>query len=256
MTTEYTYPICFHEGYLLLENGADRLLLDTGSPFSFGKSTEIAGEFRSFIEDQTADEVSRHLGTKVAGLIGMDVVGGHDLLIDLPNRRVVFDPYREPESAASPRMDRMIGGIPTIPVSIGKDSRARSFFFDTGAPISYLAPELASSFPTHRTGNDFHLSCGDFTTPIRWVPLVLDGLELTIEMGILPERLAFLAHTLTGRPGCIGLSLFRNRPILLSPARELMIIGREDAAEAEQSELLPGVRISDDPAAGPYRQAG
>jgi hypothetical protein len=81
-----TLPFHLRNEHLFLETAGGLWLFDTGAPRSFGPTLTLAGEqFRlsSSYLGLTADTLSRFVGVECIGVLGADVLGRFDFVLDL-----------------------------------------------------------------------------------------------------------------------------------------------------------------------------
>src|SRR5690606_15011024 len=86
----YELPLHFRSGRLFVEQDGELWLLDTGAPCGFGHTGTItfAGGSFSLASDYlglAAEALSRFTGVRCVGLLGADVLGRFDHILDVPN---------------------------------------------------------------------------------------------------------------------------------------------------------------------------
>src|SRR5262249_27159543 len=145
-----TFPIQLFEGHLFLELGSELWLLDTGAPTSFGMSPNlsIAGEHFSLGASYlglTAAVLSGFLGVPCVGLLGADVLGRFDHLLNTTGGTATLSTAELSHSGQNVDLDNFMG-IPIVSARVG-DNDYR-MFFDTGAQISYLQDDALAAFPS------------------------------------------------------------------------------------------------------------
>ena len=205
---------------------AQRWLIDTGAPSSFGDRSSLTVGGRAFdipadYMDLTAAQLTEHLGIPCAGLLGMDVLGSFAHTFDL--RRMVWE---VDDSNARACEGRTIGldafmGIPILKVTIG--SRPYKLFFDTGAQISYLEEEILNAFPQTGTMEDFYPGFGTFKTVVHNVEFSLGGQTYRQTFGKLPALLE-ITLTMAGVQGVLGLGICRQKRVAFDPRQGLLCL--------------------------------
>ena len=142
------------------------LLLDTGAPGSFvaggrvtllGTSHNVATSFMGL----DAPGLAALVGRQVDGLLGMDILGRVDMLLDAPRGLVTFSD--EPiEMVSEPLPIDDVLGVPVVEARI--NGRPARMFFDTGASLGYLRNvAMYDGVPAGQV-DDFYPGLGRFTT--------------------------------------------------------------------------------------------
>lgn len=152
-----TIPLQHRDGNVFVELGGELLLLDTGAPTSFGTSRgfSIAGKqirLGMTYRGLTAATLSQFVGVPCAGLLGADVLGRFDHIIDATAGTLSVSTAELSQSGQSVRLDEFMG-IPIVSARIG--SSDYRMFFDTGAQISYFQDDSLAEFPPAGCVTDF-----------------------------------------------------------------------------------------------------
>jgi len=160
MRHEYDYD--FVDGHIIVLDGASRLLIDTGAPSSVGETPSLtfAGETHQVAQEYmgvTPGFLGNAIGTSVHALIGADILNRFDVTIDPSRSVLMLDEGEEHLVGELIALDDFMG-IPIVPASVGEHSIR--MFFDTGAKLSYLAPEITAVFPRDGTEQDFYPGLG------------------------------------------------------------------------------------------------
>ncbi len=160
------YPLLFEKKHLLILLDNEKYLLDTGSPLSFGKSSSLTLNRQNFNLADTygtldTETLSSHIGIKVSGLIGVDVLNHFDILFDLPNGKMSMSEEEMPREGTVVPLKQFMD-IPIIEVMI--DGKQQKMFFDTGAQISYWQNEALINFSSLGKVTDFYPGFGEFKT--------------------------------------------------------------------------------------------
>jgi len=149
--------------HLFVRLDARAVLLDTGSPTSFGAGGALVLGGRTFPlppampGGPTLPYLSDKLGEPVHALLGMDVLGQFSATLDIPRRTLELRGPREPERAP---LVRRVAGLPVARVEVGGE--AVECIVDTGARVTYLDERIALAFPEDGRMQDFHPVAGDF----------------------------------------------------------------------------------------------
>ena len=66
-----------HNGHIIVKHDGKNLILDTGSPVSYPEDFFMLGD----------EQLSKHVGADVDGLLGMDYLNNKCLELDMENKR-------------------------------------------------------------------------------------------------------------------------------------------------------------------------
>lgn len=220
-----TFPLEFREGHVFTEFDDGLWLLDTGAPTSFGlyPLISIAGEQFSIDGSYlglSAETLSEYIGTACAGLLGTDILGRFDHIIDIEGGKLTASTSELSYSGRSVCLDDFMG-IPIVTVQI-QDSEYR-MFLDTGAQISYYQGDSFANFRNSGTVTDFYPGFGQFQTDTYEIPISLGGVKFTLRCCILPDLLA--ATLIVARvDGIVGNEILLNRVVGYFPRRKELVI--------------------------------
>jgi len=223
-----TLPLQLRDGHLFVELGGELWLLDTGAPTSFGTSRNltIAGEQFSLGTSYlglTAATLSQFVGAPCVGLLGADVLGRFDHLLDTTGGRLTVSTAELSLSGQTVRLDEFMG-IPIVTARVG--GRDYRMFFDTGAQISYFQDDSLAEFPSAGIVTDFYPGVGQFQTDTHDVPVSLGGVAFTLRCGTLPGLLGMTLR-MAGTKGIVGNAILSNRSVGYFPRRRTMILEHE-----------------------------
>jgi len=212
-----TYEIAEFDGHMIIAIDEGRFLVDTGSPTSFARGRLVsfggtsAGVGDSAMGVLDPDELSGHVGTRLDGLIGMDVLRQHRLTF-VQNRLFVGDGEEGMGSGATLRDSDFVSldtddfmGIPVV--SLNVNQKTVRMFVDTGAKVSYLDPDMLAEFTVEETIHDFYPGMGEFDVGVSEVWADLKGWPLKAKFGRLPALLQ-MSLMVGGVNGIIGRDLF------------------------------------------------
>ncbi len=222
-----TMPLHSRDGHLFVEVDGELWVLDTGAPSSFAArgTVTFAGETfdvgRSFLGLDAA-ALSDFVGVECAGLLGADVLGRFDFILDAPAGTLEASTSDLELSGVAIPLDEFMG-IPIVSARVrGRDYR---LFFDTGAQISYLQDdEMRSAFPAAGTITDFYPGMGRFETDTHMVDVVLGELEVCLRCGALPGLLG-MTLMMAGTQGIIGNEVLRERRAGYFPRKGMLVLG-------------------------------
>jgi hypothetical protein len=210
--------------YLLVEFAKGLYVLDTGCPKTFGEAGTLAIGNEVFPHSPNyfsydAEKISRTVGHRVNGIVGVDVLNRFDLVVDVPKRTVTFS--AEPVDAPGVRIPL------TFPMSLPHlvahiEGLPYTLVFDTGATISYWNDARLSSFATEGCFNDHHPQFGAIATPTWRVPMRAGNTTLSVRCGQLPERATVLMQN--GVAGVLSNEIMKDAPVAYLPRRSLLVV--------------------------------
>lgn len=220
-----TLPLIFDHGHLFLELDGNLWLFDTGAPTSFGAhgKVNIAGElfrFSSSYFGLTASTLSEYVGVECAGLLGADVLGNFDHMLDATGGKLTISKAELPLNGQRVRAEEFMG-IPIVTVSIG--GRDHRMFFDTGAQISYFQEDSLLEFPPAGSVTDFYPGAGQFQTDTHEVPVTLGNISFLLRCGRLPGLLG-ASLMMADTQGIIGNQVLADRVLGFFPRRGLLCL--------------------------------
>ena len=215
----------FLENHLFAKFDSGRIwLLDTGAPTSFGmRSVNIGGrdfELQMDYMGMSAEKLSEYVGVECSGLLGMDILGEFDHLWDL--REGVWEVSEHTESCNGVTVE--LDEFMSIPIcSAEVNGVKRRLFFDTGAKISYLVPQLTEGSTSVGEERDFYPGFGEFMTQVYEMPLKMGGTDRLMSFGVLPPLLG-PTLSMAGVEGILGNEILSGRKILFSPRKKTLCI--------------------------------
>ncbi len=220
-----TLPIVFRDGHLFVEIDGWLWLFDTGAPESFGESNEITLDAQCHrlsngYMGQSASTLSQFIGVECRGLIGTDILGKFDHLLDASSGTVTISTGDlEHTGRTLPLSESM--GIPILTARIA--SSDYRMFFDTGAQISYFQEDTITDFPSAAAFTDFYPGIGQFQTDTHQVQVGLGDCAFTLRCGTLPDLLG-ATLMIAGTSGIIGNQIMENRVIGYFPRRNVLCL--------------------------------
>lgn len=219
----HTFPLHFQAGHLFAEIAGERWLFDTGAPLSFGKARELslAGERFSLGQRYVgldAAALSRLMGVNCTGLLGADIIGRFDHLLDVAGGLLTVSTATLAHGGQLLELDDFMG-IPIITVHI--ERRDYRMFLDTGAQISYFQHAALAGFPPAGSLTDFYPGFGEFQTETHRVPASIGDGRFTLRCGSLP-RLLGMTLGVANVDGIVGNEIFLDRSVGYFPRRQAM----------------------------------
>jgi hypothetical protein len=187
-----TYTYQFVRGYLIVMVDGRPCVLDTGSPFSVGYAPIVIADKEFPVYDSYLDVcpayLADHIGTKVEGLIGADILAEFNVNIRHAERLIEFSSYSSGHAVFLPLNNFM--NVPILPIKVcGRIVRA---FFDTGATLSYLLPEILAGLDSSGRQEEFYPLLGSFLTDVYSTAVGVGGEEREFRFGELPEELRMM----------------------------------------------------------------
>ena len=218
-----TLPLIFDNGHLFVELEGHLWLFDTGAPTSFGASERlgIADEQFSLCSSYfglTASTLSQYVGVECSGLLGADVLGRFDHILDTAGGRLTVSTTELSHEGQSVRLDEFMG-IPIVKASVGGNNYR--MFFDTGAQISYFQEDSLAEFPSAGSVTDFYPGVGQFQTDTHEVPITLGDISFLLRCGCLPGLLG-ATLMMADTQGIIGNQVLIDRIVAFFPRRGLL----------------------------------
>jgi len=228
--TTNEFKLEYRNSHLFLILNKQKWLLDTGSPVSFSEEDGLILCGKGFKLKREAmglrvKDLSKVVGTQVAGLLGTDVINHFDWLFDIPEQKVTISTGAISRNVFSSKAEtislNLLNGLPLLHSHV--ENRDIKAFLDTGAQFSYLEPSLLAHFPREKVAKDFHPFTGTFSTILHRVKVVFISAAEYLDCGRLPEKLAPLL-TMTGAQGIIGNEILLHRLVLYSPSQKLLVL--------------------------------
>lgn len=218
-------PLHFKGRHLFLEISGELWLFDTGASSSFGSEPRLVLADKEFQVDSnymgmTADTLSEFVSVDCVGLLGADVLGQYDFLLDLENGAVEASTDNL-EHSGTPIPLEDFRGIPVVGVLVGE--RTHRMFFDTGAQVSFFQHDSLVEYPPAGEFEDFYPGFGQFRTDTYNVDVKLGGVEFSLRCGTLPGPLA-ATLLMAGTEGIVGNSILNNRRCGYFPRRKLLVL--------------------------------
>jgi len=210
-----TYKLETVDGHLLAHLPQGLSLIDTGFPISMEPPTIVL------------DTVQR----PIKHLLGNDELSRSRILLDSVNGEYIR------------HVDRIAGEEFALRPCLGVFQIALTFrdqqwhaCLDTGARLSYVAPEAVVGLTPIGNESDFHPPLGAFDVPVYELTIAVGSRTLTGRFGVLPESLGSLL-TMFGLNGWIlGSDFFRDRSIILDLDHNLVVDVTETLADRRSRE--------------------
>lgn len=220
-----TIPLEFRNGHLFIDLSGRRWLLDTGAPESFGEGggIEVAGKNLDLTTNHLgfdAKALSSCVGVACAGLIGADILGHFDHIIDVSGGKLTMSRGHLSHDGILVPLSQFMG-IPILTVKL--DAIEFRMFFDTGAQISYLQDDATSRYPHAGYVSDFFPGYGQFQTETREIPFQISNQSFLIRCGRLPTLLG-MTLSMAKVQGILGNAILTDRVVGYFPRRNMLTI--------------------------------
>ncbi|MSP88803.1 MAG: hypothetical protein EXQ92_08340 [Alphaproteobacteria bacterium] len=228
MGAGYAHSLRIDNGVPVVDLSGLAVILDTGSPTSFGTvgALDIQGrEFplASHYLNLDIDAINRHLRSPVAALIGTDILREFVVMFDFGTSvlRMNADQPSAPQDAV--RVTEVMG-VPVVSARL--EGADQPMIIDTGAALSYLVPSVAEACKgVGATMDDFMPLLGPFRTELFEGHLSVGRSIGILRFGVLPPPLDGLLGLL-GVSGVIGLNAVGSGCLTLSLAGNWATIDR------------------------------
>lgn len=216
------------DNHMIVDLQEGRFLVDTGSPTSFSRNGcisfggEVVDVSNSAMGMLDADTLSRYIGTRLDGLIGMDILGRNRLTFvwdkifvehvigENGNDNQMYSSYPLRDSSVITLDTETFMGIPVVRANVNKQSVR--MFVDSGAKISYLNSKYLVNIPIEESLHDFYPGVGEFDVDVSSVWCDLNGWPFQAKFGRLPPILQ-MTLMLGGVDGILGHDLFSSYTI-------------------------------------------
>jgi hypothetical protein len=206
-----TFAIDIQDGQLLFNESGNTILLDTGSPTTFGSNNNFNFMGQRYRTSNGVEQYANLARIHFDILMGMDILQQFYLKIDYPAKEVTFsDEPMQLEGSTGVSLDNQPGRI-IMPIEM--DGNTLNVAIDTGARISYIKSTFTEGCDEIETREDFYPGLGHFDTSIYEKEIKLGTKTLTVRFGNLPARLEHLLNTLN-IDGVVGYDLFTKFTVL------------------------------------------
>ena len=219
------YTLRLVNGHPVFELDGKKTLLDSGSPFSLGRESDLyfmnsvlplSQEFLGV----KLDTLSRLIGTPLDLMMGADILLKYSVLLDLPQELIQFSEMGTKIHGRTVPL-RMMAGVPIV--HCHANGSAIQAVFDTGSRLSYINRSLVGNSASIGKEKDFYPGVGEFETEIYQVSFDIGGIYLSLRTGVLPPMLES-ALALTGAQAILGTELLHNFVVWLNLSDGEMVL--------------------------------
>lgn len=210
------FQIKLFKGHPIINDGENKILIDTGAPSTIHTSDTLNFYSQSFgcstnYMGLTVSKISDMLGTEITTLLGADILSDFKILLDYQNLVIEFSKQEIDINGTQTDISNFMG-IPIIKMNVA--NQELKFFLDTGAKLSYLTDSLTSNYESVGTDEDFYPGVGIFQTECFEIQTVFGDKEFIVKYGNLPSLLK-MTLMLGGTDGIIGFDFFNNFKVVL-----------------------------------------
>lgn len=217
-----------YDGHIIFHDDAGhRILLDTGSPVSFGrhKKITILGDEYPVTNSKigrNCDSISEKLGSTIDALLGMNILQKYVICVQYSQQKLQFSRSNTFLNTSIPMTQiplNEVWGIPVVDLQINNGNMCQAFV-DTGAKISYAKANIVEKYPVTGSGRDFYDHIGHWTTNLHSIPCKLTRnnpnntvVDLEIQFGVLPKVLE--KQLLQTNMAIMGCDLWKKFPTVI-----------------------------------------
>lgn len=222
---KYAYQYAVTDGHLIAVVDKLCCLIDTGAPTSVSDTTPFKFAGRSHPVEHSymgvsCESLSADVGAHIDALVGADILNQYDMLIDPSASTITLSDEPQSLEGETIALDEFMG-IPIIQASVADQSIR--MFFDTGAKLSYLDPDMSRAFPDAGPEQDFYPGVGKFRTQTFTVPISVGTEEIFLRVGVLPQLLQ-MTLMMADTSGILGTAILENHIVCFAPRRQSMIL--------------------------------
>lgn len=183
----YKLEIDRKHAILVTEEGK-RYLIDTGSPISFSDGPlYLCGRLQESNTGGMINHIRKVSNLDIDGLIGMATLRQYPyMLFDYPNNQISFSTKTFNTKGSTVNIYSLFGMAIFFDAKIGGSNQR--VILDSGAPISYIKPELVEMLSPISSVRDFHPEIGEFDVPLYpSLDLAIGDNSIPISFGVLPS---------------------------------------------------------------------
>lgn len=216
------YQLDTMNGYYVIKTGEKSYIIDTGLPESMGDDKLISMLGRTYEAEQWSiysmpRMIDNHVGEKIDGLIGNDILVGHIVTLDFTGKIITFDELAAISSDSASDSSENIAF--QLPLSVDKrvpiidiviNHQRVKTIFDTGAPIPYANTQILNNLASAGLICDFSPIYGNICTPSHIAEFKLGSLVGSVQIGESIPELSDAFYRV-GVEAIVGPSLVGNR---------------------------------------------
>ena len=212
---DWTVKVRIENKHLITEIDGHMLLIDTGSPTSFGTCSftweDEKVDISNWLKTFDLDVLRGQVGLPIEGLIGCDLLLQRGLRIDLPNGELTLH-----DEIPAHRGDCKLGTVMSVPVVTSYVGESRSVAIDTGAMQSFIKEKDTIGLKRVGTVKDFYPGGGEFIAEVVEAQILIGDNCPLIEVAVAPALLE-AQLTAMGITGIFGLDVLKDEVFELAP---------------------------------------
>jgi hypothetical protein len=217
---DWTLNVRIENKHLIAEIDGHLLLIDTGSPTSFGTCSftweDEQVDLSNWLKTIEIEVLRSQVGLPLEGLIGCDLLLRRGLRLDIPNGELALQ-----DEIPLLRSDCKLGTVMSIPVVTSYVGGPRSVAIDTGAMQSFLFEDDAFGLERVGTVNDFYPGGGDFIADLVEAQVLVGENSRLIKAAVAPALLEAQLVAI-GITGIFGLDVLKDDVFELAPTHGYM----------------------------------
>ena len=223
-----TFNIELFHGHLIFEYNGLRVLVDTGSPITFGrdKEFEFMGKHCSCqteFSGKTISDIASMMGYDVDVLMGLDLITQFRMKTDYQKKEITFSTEEIPFESQCSIPITLENGV--VCVNLDVEGQSVKLALDTGAWISYIDKKFTEGKPVSETKEDFSPLIGQFSTPIYSMQVSAANQTFPVNFGNLPSQMATMLK-LMGIYGVIGFDLFNAFTVVFDFENQQLLLNK------------------------------
>ena len=195
------------------------MLVDTGSPVSFGDINKIIIEGREFTLSPFISNVKKFMPENVVALIGMDIINNYDVKIEKGTTLVEFSNEFYEDSKNELQL-KTAGGLPVFEADLL--NRRVNCIFDLGAHIPYIESSFTRNLSSVGKANDFNPIIGDINTDLYRIAIYTQTIQKELMFGTSSDLDTIFR--LYRVQGVVGLEFFSDYTLVLSMRRNRIFL--------------------------------
>ena len=226
MTESFNIEL-FH-GHLVFEYNGLKVLVDTGSPITFGKDKEF--EFmgkqcscQTEFAGNAISDIASMMRYDVDVLMGLDLITQFRMKTDYQKKEITFSTEEIPFESQCSIPIILENGV--VCVNLDVEGQSVKLALDTGAWISYIDKKFTEGKPVGETKEDFSPLIGRFCTPIYSMQVSAGNHTFPVNFGNLPIPMIAMLK-LMGIYGVIGFDLFNAFTVVFDFENQQLLLNK------------------------------
>jgi hypothetical protein len=213
-------PFVVDHGHLVLQQGTKNLLVDTGTPISFGYENNL--EFFGAVYPVQNIEIHNPnrgglLENHIDCVLGNDILRHFNILFEQSKNHAVFDTENDFSFDRQICVELQSVALLGVCYVFNAESNGKNlkFIFDTGAVTPFIKSDLIAGNPVVGHNRDYNPELGEFEFNLFSLDLQIANKPFTINFGTLPQ-FAELQFVMTATDGVAGYDLYKTNDFALN----------------------------------------